>query len=278
MTASLVPVSFGPVMEFTQSEATAAERTWLFYLSNTADGTPATGKTIATTDFKISKNGAAFGNATGAVTEMSLGWYKMVFATADLDTLGTLACELSGEAGVDPIHVAHQVTLLDRNVATVPLAAGAIASTTFASGAITATSIAADAIGASELAADAVVEIQAGLSTAAAVAAISGLPVHNQTFSLGTLSADGHSSGCSMAQAVQAVVTATGTFGSGTIQVETCVDPTVTVPVWVAVSGLTLSSNGSKTVTGPVNAVRVALTGSTSPTIAVSCVVSTPRV
>lgn len=106
-------VSQGNPLVFQKDEGTAARRTWLFYLSNSADGTPATGKTIATTDFKISKNGAAFGNAAGTVTEISLGWYKMVFAAADLDTLGELACELSGESGVDPIHVVHQVVYHD---------------------------------------------------------------------------------------------------------------------------------------------------------------------
>lgn len=113
MAASPNIVSQGNVCEFQKDEATAGRRTWFFYLSNSADGSAATGKTIATTDFKISKAGAAFGNAAGTVTELSLGWYKMVFAAADLDTLGPLVCELSGEAGVDPIHVVHQVVYHD---------------------------------------------------------------------------------------------------------------------------------------------------------------------
>lgn len=52
---------------------------------------------------------------------------------------------------------------------------GAISAATLATDTITAAKIAADAIGASELAADAVAEIQSGLSTAAALATISGL-------------------------------------------------------------------------------------------------------
>jgi hypothetical protein len=114
MAASPNIVSTGSPMRFTQSEATAAQATWSFYLSNAADGTPATGKTLATTDFKISKAGGAFGNAAGTITEMSLGWYKIVFSAADLDTLGCLACELSGEAGVDTLHVSHQVVADDQ--------------------------------------------------------------------------------------------------------------------------------------------------------------------
>lgn len=113
MAASPNVVSQGNPCEFQKDEGTAARRTWLFYLSNSADGTPATGKTIATSDFQISKAGAAFANAAGAVTEISNGWYKMVFAAADLDTLGPLACRLAGEAGVDVIHVVHQVVYHD---------------------------------------------------------------------------------------------------------------------------------------------------------------------
>jgi hypothetical protein len=109
MAASPNIVSQGNSMRFVQSEATAAQRTWMVYLSNSADGTPATGKTIATSDIRISKAGGAFGNATGTVTEVSLGWYKVVFAAADLDTLGALAVEMSVEAGVDTLHVVHEV-------------------------------------------------------------------------------------------------------------------------------------------------------------------------
>jgi hypothetical protein len=114
MAASPNIVSTGNAMVFTQSEATAAQRTWTFYLSNAADGTPATGKTLATTDFKISKAGGAFGNAVGTITEMTLGWYKIVFDAGDVDTLGALTCELSGEAGVDTLHVVHQVVAADQ--------------------------------------------------------------------------------------------------------------------------------------------------------------------
>lgn len=145
MVASLVPISTGNPMSFTQSEATAAQRTWPFYLSLTADGAPATGLTIAGADFKISKAGGAFGNAAGVVTEMSLGWYAMAFAAADLDTLGALACELAVEAGVDPLRVTHQVIALDLNVATVNPGANGITAATIADGAIDLATIAADA-------------------------------------------------------------------------------------------------------------------------------------
>ena len=258
MAASLVPVSFGPSMIFTKDESTAGERTWLFFLTNTADGTPATGKTISGADFKISKNGAAFGNAAGTVTEMSLGWYKMVFAAADLDTAGTLACELSVEAGVDPIHVAHQVVAFDLTTSTVAVA-----------------SIAANAVTASALASDAVTEIQSGLATDDDVAAVTH-KVRNTTHSLGTITgASGNSSGVSMKDATKAVVTVTGTFGGGTATLQTCADPQATSPVWVATAS-TLTSDGSVTVTGPVRAIRVALSGATGATVVCTAEVSRP--
>lgn len=274
MTASLVPVSHGEPMVFTQSEATAAQATWVFFLTNTADGTVATGKTISGSDFRISKAGGAFGNATGTVTEISLGWYKMVFAAGDLDTIGALACELSVEAGVDPIHCVHQVTLFDLNIATAPLAAGAISSTTFASAAITAAAIATDAVGAAELAADAVTEIQAGLATAVGVAAIA-VPARSRTIALGTKTTNSASLGVDCKQALAVVLTATGTFDSGTMTVQTCADPAATSPVWVD-TALTLTSNGSKTVVLPVGAARWNLTGSTTPSIVCTATVSYP--
>lgn len=147
---------------FTQSEATAAQRTFSFYLSNSADGTAATGKTISGADFKISKAGGAFGNAVGTVSELSIGFYKMVFDATDLDTIGDLAFIIT-ESGVDTLVGNHQVTLFDLNSATVALATGGIAAATFAAGAIDAAAIAADAIGSSELAATAIAEIADGI-------------------------------------------------------------------------------------------------------------------
>jgi hypothetical protein len=256
MAASPNIVSHGDSMIFTKDEATAGERTWLFYLSNTADGTPATGKTLATTDFKISKNGAAFANAAGTVTELSLGWYKMVFAAADLDTLGHLACELSGEAGVDTLHVAHQIVNFDLNTATVALAD--------------------DGLTAAKLAADAITEIQTDLATQADVEAVD-VKVYNTTHALGTIAgATGNSAGVSMKHATKAVITATGTFDSGTITVQVCADPQAAVPVWVDVPSATLTANGSKTVNGPANAVRARLSGATAATIVVTAEVSRP--
>lgn len=225
MTASLIPVSTGQPMTFTKDEATAAERTWLFYLSNTADGSPATGKAIAGADFKISKDGAVFGNAAGVVTEVSLGWYKMVFAAADLDVLGALACELAVEAGVDPLRVVHQVRALDQNVATVNPATAGIAAGAFAT--------------------DAVAMLQTPLTTKTTPKVHAG--------ATGDIA-------LSMMDAVDVVITATGTWDGATLQPQVCEDPTAAVPVW-SNSGATLVADGSKTIAGPHNSVRAHITG-----------------
>lgn len=234
MTASLNPISTGQIMRFTKDEATAAQRTWLFFLTNTADGSPATGKTYAGADFKISKDGAAFGNAAGVVTELSLGWYKMVFDAADVDTLGALACELAVEAGVDPLRVVHQVIADDENVEAVTIADGAITQAKFS--------------------ADAQAMMQTPLATRTslpfAIAGATGDPA------------------ISMQDAIDCVITATGDFGGGSLQPQVCEDPTAAIPVW-SNSGAALAAAGSKTIAGPHNAVRAHFTGGTAAAVAV---------
>lgn len=241
MTASLIPVSHGEPMVFTKDDAAAV---WLFFLTNTADGSPATGKTIATTDFKISKAGAAFGNAAGAVTEISLGWYKMAWAAADLSALGPLACELSGEAGVDPIHCVHQVQALNVNVATVNPGANGITAATIADGAIDAATFSADASATLQT------PLLTRTSNPFAIAGATGDPA------------------MSMVDAIDCVITASGDFGGGSLQPQTCEDPKAAVPEWTN-SGAALAAAGSKTITGPHNAVRAHFTGGTAAAVSV---------
>lgn len=244
MAASPNITSHGEPMIFTQSEATAAQRTWPFFLTNSADGTPATGKTIATTDFKISKAGGAFGNAVGAVTEISLGWYKMVFDVGDLDTVGALACELSGEAGVDPIHCTHQVSVLDLNVATVNPGANGLT--------------------AAALAADAVAEIQSGLATGSQVQqARTGSTV---LYNMGTLEADGSTVGISLRDAISAVVALTGTWDGATVTVQETADPLADPIVWTTYTGGAKTADGNVAITGPVAGLRCTMSddGATS--------------
>lgn len=224
------PCSYAPQMTFTQSEATAAQATWMFHLVKSADSTDATGLVPVMT---ISKAGAAFGAPNGgtAITELTNGWYKVVHNAADLDTLGALGVRIA-VATADTLNVVHEVRALDQNVATINPASGGI---------------------------------DAGSFTAAALAAIS-VPLITVNKSVGPTTTATADIAISMKSAVDCTVQVTGTFGGGSAQVQTTEDPTVTVPVWTN-SGAALTSNGSVVVTGPHNAVRVHWTGATSPSI-----------
>lgn len=270
MAASGNIVSSATRMLFTKDEATAAQRRMLFYLSNSADGTPATGKTIAGSDFRISKNGAAFANAAGVVTELTLGWYQMEFAAADLDTLGALACELSVEAGVDTLHICHQVTLLDHNSATVNPGTGGIVAASFGAGAIDATAVATGAISSAELADGSLTASKFGSDALAAISASL-----DQKLIKAALAGASGDAAISMKNAVDAVVEVTGTWGGGSVQMQTCEDPAAAVPVWTN-SGSALSADGSRTVAGPHSAVRAHMTGATGAALAVKFTIRKP--
>jgi hypothetical protein len=185
----------------------------------------------------ISKAGGAFAavDAGSAITELTNGWYKMVHAAADLDTLGCLGYRIA-VATADTINAAHQITALDTNVATVNPGAGGI--------------------------------VAASLSSDALAAISSPLNIVNKVYAL---TADGDTA-ISMLECQDAVVTVTGTFGSGTVQMQTTEDPAATVPVWTnRGSGITTSNAASPlTVAGPHSAIRAHLTGSTTPAIALS--------
>lgn len=52
-----------------------------FFMRNT-DGTPGTGKTVTAS---ISKDGGAFAGVAGAITELTLGWYKVNLTATEMD-------------------------------------------------------------------------------------------------------------------------------------------------------------------------------------------------
>lgn len=234
--------SYAPSLIWTQSEATAAQRTWVFHLVKSADSTDATGLVPVMT---ISKAGGAFAavNASTAITELTNGWYKVVHDPADFDTLGCLGVRIA-VATADTINVAHQVTAFDLNVATANPATGGI---------------------------------DAGSFTAAALAAISTPLI--PTVKPFAISADGDYP-ISMFGAIDATVEITGTFGSGSAQVQTTEDPTATVPVWTNRGSAITTSNAASplVVTGPHSAIRIHLTGSTAPVIAAKITIRKPAV
>lgn len=232
--------SYAPTLLLKQSEATAARRTYAFHLVKSADSTDATGLTPVMT---ISKAGGAFGavDAATAITELTNGWYKVVHAAADLDTLGCLGVRIA-VATADTINVCHQVEAFDLNVATVTPAAASITSSVVADGALTAAKFATDAL------------------TALNVPLVTTV----KTFAV---TADGNYA-ISMDDAQDATVEITGTFASASCQIQTTEDPTVASPVWTNRGSAVTTSNAASpaVITGPHNAIRVAVSSSTGST------------
>lgn len=74
-------------------------RPLLFFMADSADHI--TGKTGLSPTVVLSKNGAAFGSPSGAVTEIANGWYKVAGNATDNATNGPLALHASA-TGADP--------------------------------------------------------------------------------------------------------------------------------------------------------------------------------
>lgn len=244
-------------------QSTAYTRTFLMVLSSDHI-TGATGKTVTV---NLSKAGAAFGAAGGAVSEIANGWYKVSLNTTDTGTLGDLAFHCTASA-CDDTDFCDQVTALvlgdmatptnitagtittATNVTTVNgLASGVITATSIASNAITAAKIATDAIGAAQLAADAVTEIQSGLATSSALTTVSN--------KLGSITGSGSNTVLGYFQSIaRSDVTAStdlaGTFSSATDSLQALKDDQMTAAeledtVWDAAiaSHLDSGSTGS---------------------------------
>lgn len=70
-----------------------------------------TGKAGITPTVTISKNGGAFAAPSGVVSEIGNGWYKLVPAAADTNTVGPLILHATG-SGADPTDDAFEVVSL----------------------------------------------------------------------------------------------------------------------------------------------------------------------
>jgi hypothetical protein len=240
MTASAKSSQIVAPAFITQSEATAAQRTIEVHLVATADQTNVTGIVPVVT---LSKAGGAFAAMAGAITELTFGWYKIVLAAADCDTIGVLAIRVTG-TGADDANGGLEVEALDVNAASVAVG-----------------SVAAGAINAAALAADAIAALSAPLEVVTKSYAL----VANGTPAI------------SMKGAQDAFVDLSGTYGGGSAQVQTCEDPTVAVPVWTNSGAAQTSGTQRIQVVGPHSAVRVSFTGSTSPALAVVFTIRTPK-
>lgn len=70
------------------------------------------GATGLTPTVTLSKSGAAFGAPSGAVTEISSGWYKVAGNATDTATLGPLILHATG-TGTDPVDIEFEVVAYD---------------------------------------------------------------------------------------------------------------------------------------------------------------------
>lgn len=71
-----------------------------------------TGKTGLTPTVTVSKNGAAFGGISGAVTEVGLGLYKIAGNATDSNTVGELWIHATG-TGADPTDTSYTIVAYD---------------------------------------------------------------------------------------------------------------------------------------------------------------------
>lgn len=76
------------------NEATAANRRIPFYLTNSS-GTAQTGIVITGSELRLSKNGGAFANFAGTITEIGNGLYYYLATAAEVNTPGFLALLIS---------------------------------------------------------------------------------------------------------------------------------------------------------------------------------------
>ena len=88
----------------------SSSRALVFLMVDSSDHI--TGKTGLTPTVTISKNGAAFGSPSGAVSEIGSGLYKVAGNATDSNTLGSLILHATA-TGADPVDVEFEVVAFD---------------------------------------------------------------------------------------------------------------------------------------------------------------------
>lgn len=107
-------------MIFKQSTIT----NYQFFMVDSTDSI--SGKTGLTPVVTLSKDGAAFGAAAGAITEVGLGWYNVALTIVDTGTLGSLTLHATA-TGADPCDPPVNQVCLDLPGATVSSVTGNVA-------------------------------------------------------------------------------------------------------------------------------------------------------
>ena len=109
---ALVVPSFGAAYHVKQSTTAYP---LVFFMVDSADHI--TGKTGLTVTVTLSKAGGAFAAASGAVSEIGNGWYKVAGNATDTNTLGALALHATA-TGADALDVLYEVVAFDPQSAT----------------------------------------------------------------------------------------------------------------------------------------------------------------
>jgi hypothetical protein len=178
---------------------------YIYFTARSSLGVLLTGLTSFTV-YRARNGGAATAYTTPTVAEVSAanmpGVYSLLIdedtTITTGDSVNMIALYITQASMVPVIEIVElyrlvvsagqTLTVTSSNINA--LNANTITAASIASDAITAAKIAADAIGASEIAADAITEIQAGLATAASIAALNNLSQDNVRTAVGLASAN----------------------------------------------------------------------------------------
>lgn len=87
---------------------TQSTTTWALLFMMVQSSDHVTPLTAASPTVTLSKNGASFGSAAGAVTEIANGWYKVAGNATDTNTLGPLVLHATAASG-DPTDFIYEV-------------------------------------------------------------------------------------------------------------------------------------------------------------------------
>lgn len=104
-------------MSYAIQQSTSAYKL-MFLMVQSADHI--TALTGASPTVTLSKNGAAFGSPSGAVSELANGWYLVAGNATDSNTLGPLALHATAASG-DPTDALYEVVIRDLTTATIAL-------------------------------------------------------------------------------------------------------------------------------------------------------------
>ena len=221
-----------------------------------------TGKTGLTPTVTLSKNGAAFGAPSGAVSEVGSGWYSIAGDATDSDTLGSLILHAE-DASADPCDDVFEVVSELSGL----LATDSITNTVIQDGAISVGKFAANAIDSTVLADATITDTKVDAAYLAAIG--TALSVDN-TFLSGIQGYLDSNQIHVIASSLDTGSIVAASFASGAITASAFAANSITSTV---VADNTITAN--KIATGAITAAKFAASAITSTVLATSCITST---